>query len=164
MKNQEIAKIFNDISRFLRIDGVAFKPYAYEKAAVSLDALPEDVGEIYLRGGRKALEEISGIGKAMSDHIEEYLKKGKIKIHEEMKKKLPVKWDELLRVEGLGPKKVKVLYEKLGVKNLKDLEKAVKKHQIAPIFGFGEKTEKNIIQGLEFLKRDKGRSLFIGEF
>lgn len=157
MNNQELSKIFNDIARFLRMEGVAFKPYAYEKAAVSLESLGNDVKEIYLQGGKKALEEIPAIGKAMSEHIEEYVKTGKVKFYEEMKKKLPVQWDELLRVEGLGPKKVKILYDKLRVRNLKDLEKAVKKHTIAPIFGFGEKTEQNILQGLDFLKRDKGR-------
>ncbi len=159
MKNQEIAKIFYEIGRFLEIDGVAFKPYAYQKAAASLEGLKDDVGDIYRNGGRKALEEIPGIGKAMSDHIEEYLKTGKIKLYEEFKKGLPVQMDELLRVEGLGPKKIKVLYQKLGIKNIKDLEKAVKKHEIAPLFGFGETTEKNIIQGIEFVKQNKGRSL-----
>ncbi len=159
MKNQEIAKIFNDIARFLQIEGVAFKPYAYERAAASLEGLKDDVSKLYLQGGRRALEEIEGIGKAMSDHIEEYLKTGKIKIHEEFKKGLPVNMDELLRVEGLGPKKIKVLYEKLGVKNIKDLEKALKKHEIAPLFGFGETTEKNIAQGIAFVKQNKGRAL-----
>ncbi len=159
MKNQEIAKIFNDIARFLRMDNVAFKPYAYEKAALSLETLKDSVSEIYLQGGRKALEQIEGIGKAMSDHIEEYLKTGKIKLYEEFKKGLPVDMDGLLKIEGLGPKKIKVLYQKLGVKNIKDLERAVKKHQVAPLFGFGETTEKNIVQGLEFVKQNKGRLL-----
>ena len=95
----------------------------------------------------------------MADHIEEYLKTGKIKHYENYKKKLPIKIDELVRVEGMGFKKAKILYQKLGIKNLKDLEKAAKAHKIAPLFGFGEKTEKNILQGLEFLKRDKGRFL-----
>jgi len=67
--------------------------------------------------------------------------------------------EELTQVEGLGPKKVKVLYEKLKIRNLKDLEKAAKNHKIAPLFGFGEKTEKNILEGIEFLKRSKGRFL-----
>ncbi len=159
MINHEIAKIFNDIAMFLRIDGVAFKPYAYEKAAISLSDLKDDVRQIYLAGGRKALEEITGIGKAMSDHIEEYLKTGKIKFYEDFKKALPVKMDELVAVEGLGAKKVKVLYEQLGVRNLKDLERVAKKHQIAPLFGFGETTEKNILQGIEFLKTSRGRVL-----
>jgi DNA polymerase (family 10) len=159
MKNQELAKIFNDMARFLRMEGVAFKPYAYERAAISLETLAKDVGDIYREGGTKALMEISGIGKAIADHIEEYLKTGKIKIYETQKKKLPINLDELVKVEGMGAKKAKVLYQKLGVKNLKDLEKAAKSGKIAPLFGFGEKTEKNILQGLEFLKRDKGRFL-----
>jgi len=162
MKNQELAKIFNDMARFLEAEGVAFKPYAYERAALSLEALSKDVGDIYREGGVKALLEISGVGKAMADHIEEYIKTGKIKHYEDYKKKFPVKLDELLRVEGIGVKKIITLYQKLGIKNLKDLEKAAKKHKIAPLFGFGEKTEKNILQGLEFLKRDKGRFL-LGE-
>ncbi len=162
MKNQELAKIFNDIARFLKMQDVAFKPYAYEKAAISLESLEKDVSEIYRQGGVKALMEISGVGKAIADHIEEYLKTGKIKIYETEKKKLPINLDELVRVEGMGAKKAKILYQKLGVKNLKDLEKAAKAGKIAPLFGFGEKTEKNILQGLEFLKRDKGRFL-LGE-
>jgi len=159
MKNQELAKIFNDMARFLEMDGVAFKPYAYQRAALSLEALDKDVGDIYRAGGIKALLEIPGVGKAIADHIEEYLKTGKIKHYQDYKKKLPLNIDELIRVEGMGPKKAKLLYQKLGVKNVKDLEKAVKAHKVAPLFGFGEKTEKNIIQGIEFLKRDKGRFL-----
>lgn len=159
MRNQELAKIFNDMARFLKMEGVAFKPYAYERAALSLEALDRDVSEIYREGGTKALLEIPGVGKAIADHIEEYLKTGKVKNYEVFKKKLPINLDELTRVESLGVKKAKVLYQKLGVKNLKDLEKAAKAHKIAPLFGFGEKTEKNILQGLEFVKRDKGRFL-----
>ena len=159
MKNQEIAKIFYDIAKYLEMDGVAFKPYAYEKAGNSLEALEKDVKEIYNKGGLKSLMEISGVGKNIADHIEEYLKSGKIKVYEQLKKKLPLKIDELVKVEGMGPRKIKILYQKLGIKNLKDLEKAAKKHQIAPLFGFGQKTEDNILQGIEFLKRSKGRFL-----
>ena len=159
MRNQEIAKIFYNIAKYLQMDGVAFKPYAYEKAGNSLEALEKDVGEIYNKGGLKALMEIPGVGKNISDHIEEYLKSGKVKVYEQLKKKLPLNIDELVRVEGMGPRKVKILYQKLGVKNLKDLEKAAKKHQIAPLFGFGKKTEDNILQGIDFLKRSKGRFL-----
>ena len=62
--------------------------------------------------------------------------------------------NELMRVEGLGPKKIKILYQKLGIKNLKDLEKAAKSGEIAPLKGFGEKTEQNILEGIEFSKRE----------
>ena len=159
MKNQELSKIFFEIADYLDIEGVSFKPYAYRKVALSLDALKDDVGDIYRNGGVKALRGISGVGEGIAKAIEEYLKTGKIKHFEELKKKLPLKVDELLRVESLGPKKIKVLYNELGVKNLKDLGKVAKAHKIAPLFGFGEKTEANILQGLEFLKRSTGRFL-----
>ena len=162
MKNQELSKIFFEFANYLEIEGVSFKPYAYRKVALSLDSLKEDVGEIYRNGGIKALKKISGVGEGIAKAIEEYLKNGKIKHFQELKKKLPLKVEELLKVESLGPKKIKVLYQKLGVKNLKDLEKSAKARKIAPLFGFGEKTEKNILQGLEFLKQSKGRFL-LGE-
>jgi DNA polymerase (family 10) len=162
MKNQEIAKIFYEIADYLEMEGVKFKPYAYQKAAITLEGLEEDVEEIYKRGGLEALKKIPGVGESIALKIEEYLKTGKIKYYEEFKKKMPIDLEELIQVEGMGPKKAKVLYEKLGVKNLKDLEKAAREHKIAPLFGFGEKTEKNILEGVEFLKRSKGRFL-LGE-
>jgi len=162
MKNQEIAKIFYEIAFYLEMEGVSFKPYAYEKAAITLETLEEDVEEIYKRGGLGALKEIPGVGESIALKIEEYLKTGKIKYYEEFKKKIPVNLEEIIAVEGMGPKRAKVLYEKLGIKNLKDLEKAAKEHKIASLFGFGEKTEKNILEGIEFLKRSKGRFL-LGE-
>lgn len=159
MRNQELSKIFNDMARFLEMEGIAFKPHAFEKAAFSLESLEEDVDEIYKRGGVKALMEIPGVGKSIAGHIEEYLKTGKVRDYEKFKKRLPLKMNELIKVEGLGPRKIKVLYQKLGIHDLKTLEKAAKSHEVASLFGFGEKTEKNILQGLEFLKRDKGRFL-----
>jgi len=162
MKNQEIAKIFYEIADFLKMEEVDFKPFAYEKAAVMLESLEEDIEEIYKRGGKKALEKLPTIGKNMAEKIEEYLKTGKIKYWLELKKKTPVNIEELTAVEGLGPRKVKVLHQKLGIRNLKDLEKAARVHKIAPLFGFDEKTEKNILEGIKFLKRSKGRFL-LGE-
>jgi len=159
MKNQEITKIFYEIADYLEMEGVAFKSYAYQKAAITLETLEEDVEEIYKRGGLKALMEIPGVGESIALKIEEYLKTGKIKYYEEFKKKIPVNLEELMAVEGMGPKKAKVLYEKLGIRNLKELEKAARAHKIAPLFGFGEKTEKNILEGIEFVKRAKGRFL-----
>ena len=162
MKNQEIAQILYEIAHFLEMEGVAFKPYAYEKAALTLETLKEPIEEIYKKGGFKALKEIPGVGESIAEKIEEYLKTGKIKYYEQLKKKTPINIEELVAVEGLGPKKAKVLYQKLGIRNLKDLEKAAKEGKIAPLFGFGPKTEKNILEGIEFLKRSKGRFL-LGE-
>jgi len=161
-KNQELAKIFYEIADFLEMEGVKFKPYAYQKAAITLETLEKDVTEIYEKGGQKALLEIPGIGKSIAEKIEEYLKTGKIEYYLQLKAKTPVNIKELTQIEGLGPKRVKVLYEKLGIKNLKDLEKAAKEHKIKNLFGFDEKTERNILEGIEFLKASKGRFL-LGE-
>jgi len=162
MKNQEIAKIFYDIAIFLSIDNIAFKPQAYEKAALNIENLEENIEDVYKKGGKKALEDIPGVGKNIADCIEEYLKTGKIKYYKQLKNKLPVELDELMAIEGVGPKKIKVLYQKLRIKNLKDLEEAAKKHKISSLFSFGEKSEKNILEGIAFFKRSKGRFL-LGE-
>ena len=162
MSNQELAKIFYEIADYLEMEGAAFKPQAHRKAAAMIESLKGDIGAIYQKGGVEVLKEIPGVGEGLAKKIEEYIKTGKIRELARFKKKMPVDLDNIVRVEGMGVKKAKILYEKLGVKNLKDLEKAAKAHKIAPLFGFGEKTEKNILEGIEFLKRDKGRFL-LGE-
>lgn len=157
MVNQELAKILSDFARYYEMEGVAFKPQAYEKAALNLETLEEDASDIYKKEGLEGLKRIPGVGEGIAKKIEEYIKTGKIREYENFKKKLPINFGELTAVEGLGVRKAKVLYEKLGVKNLKDLERAAKGRKIAPLFGFGEKTEKNILEGIEFLKRSAGR-------
>jgi DNA polymerase (family 10) len=159
MRNEELAQIFYELANYLEMDEVAFKPYAYKKAAAVLESLEEDVTGIYKRGGLRALEKIPGVGKSIAEKIEEFLKTGKIGYYEAFKKRLPLDLEEIISVEGMGPKKAKVLYQKLGVRNLKTLEKAARVHKIASLFGFGGKTEKNILEGIEFLKRSKGRFL-----
>ncbi|MBW1917563.1 MAG: DNA polymerase/3'-5' exonuclease PolX [Deltaproteobacteria bacterium] len=162
MKNKEIAKIFYAIAEYLEMEGVAFKPYAYQKAAITLENLKDDVEELYHQGGLKAIKKIPGVGESIALKIEEYLKTGKIQYYEEFKQRLPIELDEIIAVEGLGPKKAKILYEQLGIRTLADLEAAAQAHQIAPLFGFGPKTEANILEAIEFVKRSKGRFL-LGE-
>jgi len=162
MKNQEVAKILYEIAGFLEMEEVAFKPTAYKRAALTLNMLSKSIEDIYKKDGLKGLEELSGIGKNIAEKIEEYLKTGQIKYYQKLKKKTPVEIEELTTIEGMGPIKVKVLYQKLGIRNLKDLEKAGKSHKIASLFGFGEKTEKNILEGIAFLRKSKGRFL-LGE-
>jgi len=179
MANRELAKIFNEIALYFEMDDVAFKPpargrgsskidvtrfrrQAYEKAAINLETLPEDVENIYKNGGREALEEIPGVGKNIADKIIEYIKVGKIEEYEKLKKKTPVSVDELISVEGIGPKGVSYLYKKLKIKNLKDLERAAKAGKIRNLPNFGKKKEQNILEGIEFVKRSKGRFL-LGE-
>ena len=162
MVNKELAKIFYEIANYLEMDRIPFKPFAWRKVAVVLEDMEEDVGDIYKKGGKDALEKIPGVGKSIAENIEEYLKTGKMRYYGRFKKKTPINLEELIAVEGLGPRRAKFLYQKIGVHNLKSLEKAAKSHKIAPLFSFGEKTEKNILEAIKFLKRSKGRFL-LGE-
>ncbi|HOA47420.1 MAG TPA: DNA polymerase/3'-5' exonuclease PolX [Candidatus Paceibacterota bacterium] len=162
MANQELAKILSEIALYLEMEDVPFKPQAYEKVAMILENLSEDVEEIYKRGGEKAIENIPSVGKSIADKIIEYIQTGKIQYYEDYKKRMPVKIEELTAVEGIGPKKVKALWQNLKIKDLKDLEKAAREHKIQTLFGFDKKSEKNILQAIEFLKKSKGRFL-LGE-
>ena len=157
MKNFEVVKVLSEIAIFLEMDEVQFKPRAYEKAARSIEALEEDVEEIYKKGGIKDLMEIPGVGRNIAGKIEELITTGKLKYYEELKKKVPVDLENLSRIEGLGPKKIKILWQKLKIKNIDDLEKAALAHKISKLLGFKEKTEQNIIKGIEFAKKSKGR-------
>ena len=157
MRNQEIAKILYEISEYLEMEDVAFKPRAYEKAAHSIEALEESVSEIYKKGGLKALDEIPAVGKNIAEKIEELIKTGHLKYYEKLKKKMPVEIDELIVVEGVGPKTIMKLYKHLGIKNLKNLERAARAGKIRDLEDFGEKTEENILQGIEFLKKSGNR-------
>lgn len=155
MKNQELAKIFYEIAQYLEMQDVAFKPQAYEKAALTLETLSGDVKEVFQKGGQKALEELSGVGESIAQKIVEYLKTGKVKEYEQLKKKMPVDIEELTKVEGIGPKAIRDLYKHLKIKNLKDLEEAARAGKIRGLPRFGLKTEQNILQGIEFLKKGK---------
>lgn len=159
VSNQEIAKVLSEIGEYLDMTGVAFKPRAYQKVAETVSGLQEEVSEIYRRGGLKALTEIPGVGASIADHIEELIKTGHLKYYEQLKKKTPVDLSTLTQVEGLGPRKIKTLYQKLGIKKLVDLEKAAKAGKIAKLEGFGPKSEENILKGIEFVKKSGGRHL-----
>lgn len=159
MKNQEIAKIFANLATYLYMDDVPFKPQAYERAAMALESLSTDVQDIYKKEGLQGLEAITGIGKGIASRIEEYVKTGKVGDYKEYKKNMPVNLEELLSVEGVGPKMVRDLYKHLKIKNLGDLEKAAKAGKIQKLPNFGERIEQNILESIAFVKRSHGRWL-----
>ncbi|MDP1718955.1 MAG: DNA polymerase/3'-5' exonuclease PolX [bacterium] len=159
ISNLEIAQVLYEIGEYLEMQGVAFKPRAYEKVAQTIESLEEPVVEIYRKGGLKAVEDIPGVGISIAEKIEELIKTGHLQYYEDLKKKTPVDLSALTKVEGLGPKKIKVLYQKLGIKNLADLEKAARAGKIGKLEGFGPKSEENILKGLEFAKKNGGRFL-----
>ena len=157
MNNDEVAKILYEISGYLEMDDVPFKPRAYKKAAYSVEALEGSVADIYKKEGLKGLDKIPAVGKNIAEKIEELVKTGHLKYYEKLKKKMPVDIRELTAVEGVGVKMIMKLYRRLGIKDLKDLEKAAKTGKIRDLEDFGKKTEENILQGIEFLKKSKGR-------
>lgn len=159
MRNQEIAAIFYEIADMLDIKSDNFKQRAYRFAARIIEELPEDLEKIWKRRG---LTDIQGIGKNIADKIEEYLKMGEISLHKRLKSEIPQGVLDMLRVPGMGPKKVGFLYREVGISSLEELEKAAKERRLRRLRGFGEKTEKNILKGIEMLKRTKGRML-LGE-
>ncbi len=141
---------------------VQFRARAYYRAADTIASLQENVIDIYSRQGVNGLLEIPAVGKAIASKIEEYLKGGKIQHLEELKAKVPIDIDELYGIEGIGPKTIKMFYDKLQIKNLADLEKAATEGKLKTLPGFTEKKEQDIFKRIEFFKRGKGR-LIIGE-
>ena len=150
------------MSLLLEMQDVQFKPRAYEKASLGIGALDEDVGEIYKKGGLKALMTIPDVGPGIAERIEEYLKTRHIKDYGALKKKMPVDLEGLKHIEGLGPKKIKLLWQKLKIRTVADLEKAARAGKVRGIPTFGAKTEENILKGIEFIKKAGGRFL-LGE-
>jgi len=162
MKNIEIAQALTEMSGYLEVLDVPFKPRAYARAAGAIEAFNEEIVDVYKRGGLRELEKISGVGRGIGEKIEELLHTGKIKELEQMKKKLPIQLNELSAVEGVGPKAIKVFYKILGVKTVADLEQAAQMHKISKLPHFGKKSEDKILNGIEFLKKNTGRML-LGE-
>ncbi|KYH27412.1 phosphatase YcdX [Halalkalicoccus paucihalophilus] len=157
-RNAEIAALLYEYADLLEARDVEYKPNTYRRAAESIQEHPTAIEDL-AADGTEAVEEIDGVGAAISAKVIEYVETGEIEELEEERSKLPVAMDELTSVEGVGPKTVGTLYEELGVENLADLEEAASAGQIREIKGFGPKTEENILGGLEFARKASEREL-----
>ncbi|MHA1267474.1 MAG: DNA polymerase/3'-5' exonuclease PolX [Candidatus Helarchaeota archaeon] len=150
MRNQEIADIFNEIADILEVQGeIQWKYLAYRRAARTIEGLSENIAEVI---GKKKLP---GIGKAIEEKIRELITTGKLEYYEKIRKQIPPIVLEMTRIPDVGPKTAKLIYEKLKIQSLKDLEKAAQSHRIQRIKGIGPKTEKAILKGLAELKKPK---------
>lgn len=153
--NNEIAKIFNQIADILEISSESlFRIRAYRNAARSIEALTEDVAQIIERG---ELENIPAVGKDLAGKISDFVKTGKIEFFERLKKQTPAALLELIKIPGIGPKTAKLLVEKAKIKDIGDLEKKLKAHKLSALPGVGEKTQENILKGIQLLKRARER-------
>lgn len=151
MKNREIAEIFENVADMLAIRGDNFhRVLAYRKAAESIRDLGRDINDVYAEG---ALQEIPGIGKTLASKIEEMLETEELEFYERLAEEIPPSLVELLRVEGLGPKRVKAIYDALGITTLESLKEAAEAGQLAQLSGMGQKTEENVLKAIETLER-----------
>ncbi|HLD10625.1 MAG TPA: PHP domain-containing protein, partial [Candidatus Nanoarchaeia archaeon] len=149
MKNQLIAKIFYNIADLLDLQSIPFKPRAYRRAALAIESLGEDIDLI------KDLRSIPGVGEHLEKKIIEILKTGRLKYYERLKRETPIDIESLNNIQGLGPKRIKLLYTKYKLKNIQDLKKLIKQHKIKELIG--EKTEKNLEESIDFArKKTKG--------
>ncbi|MDD5729889.1 MAG: helix-hairpin-helix domain-containing protein, partial [Candidatus Omnitrophica bacterium] len=155
MKNSLVAEIFGDIARILEIKGEnVFRVRAYERAALNIESLPEDIEKIVSEG---RLGEVPGIGRDLSDKINEIVKTGKLRFFEGLKKTIPEGLLELLNIPSVGPKTAKLLYEQLHIKSISDLEAAIGGNKLQGLAGIKEKTIENIQKGIELVKKGKER-------
>jgi DNA polymerase (family 10) len=162
LKNFEIARILHEIAIYQEMKGEKFKPRAYEKAALYIGSLNDDLGIIYKKGGIKALMQLPGIGKSIAEKLIELIQTDELTYYEQLKRQIPVDLTTLSSIEGMGPKKVKVLYEKLGITNIEELEKAIRERKVRALQGFGETSEQKILKGIEFHKKSHGGRFILG--
>jgi DNA polymerase (family 10) len=156
VSNKQVAAIFYEIAEILEIRSVKFKPVAYRRAAHVIETLEEDINSISERG---ELEEIPGVGSNLAAKIREILGTGKLAYLESLKQETPEGILKLAEIGGIGPKKALVLSRELGITDREKLEEAAKAGKIRSLPGFGEKSEKNILQSIHAMKSTGTRFL-----
>ena len=148
MQNPDIARLFDEVADLLEIqDANPFRVRAYRNAARTIRDFPEPLADL-VRAGTKDLTDIAGIGDDLAEKITEIATKGELALRKQLAAKLPAGLLDLLRIPGLGPKRVKLLYKKLKVKSASDLSKALDQGKIQKLKGFGPKIEEKMRAGL----------------
>jgi len=151
MDKNQVAEILDEMGTLLEIKGAnPFRCRAFHNASVNIASLTEDLREL---ASTDRLTEIPGIGKGIAQIIRELVESSKSKEYEDLKQSLPPGLPELVKVPGLGPKRVKLLFEKLNIDSLTALEQAAMTHQLAEVPGFGKKSEENILKGIARLTK-----------
>jgi len=156
MSNREVADVFQLVADLLQIKGeIIYKVLAYRKASDSILDLGRDINVVWREG---KLTDVPGIGKAISEKIDELLSTGELQFLEKIKKEVPVSLAEVLEVPDLGPKKVALFWKEAGISDLAGLEAATRAGELRSLSGMGPKSEAKILAGIESLSRRTGRT------
>ena len=148
MQNPDIARLFDEVADLLEIqDANPFRVRAYRNAARTIRDFPEPITDL-VRAGTKDLTDIAGIGDDLAEKITEIVTTGELPLRKQLASKLPAGLLDLLRIPGLGPKRVKLLYKKLKVKSAADLATALDKGRVQKLKGFGPKMEEKMRAGI----------------
>ncbi len=153
--NSQISTIFEQIADLLEIKGAnVFRVRAYRNGAQSIANLSTNLSDMVKE--ETDLTELSGIGDDLAAKIEEIIETGECSFLEELKQELSPGLLDILAIPKLGPKRVKAIYDELGIDDVEQLEAAAEKNQIQELSGFGKKTEENILAGIQENKQKKG--------
>jgi DNA polymerase (family 10) len=156
VSNADVARLFSRYATLLEIEGAnVFRVRAYQNAARRIEGLGRSVADM-VRGGED-LTELEGIGEDLAGKIQAIVRTGRLAVLDELERRMPTALVELTTVPGLGPKRVKALYDALDVRGLEDLERAARGGRIAGLRGFGAKTVERILQAIEARRGAAGR-------
>lgn len=158
MDNKTIAAVFNETADLMEINGDdPFRIRSYRRAAEMLEGLPQQVSD--LAGDLKKLLEIPGIGKGMAANIQELTQAGKLQLHLDLLQKYRPSMLELLRIQGLGPKTIALIWSAFQVSDLAGVEKLARESKLRTLPRMSEKSEQKILKAIEDYRRISGRFL-----
>jgi DNA polymerase (family 10) len=148
MTNADIARIFDEIADLLEMKGEnQFKIRAYRQAARTIKKLPSEVEQMVRNGD--SLQDIPGVGEAIAKKIEDLVKTGHVKVHDELRAEFPQGILDILAIPGVGTRTAFRLYTELGVKSVAELEQAIREGRVAGMQRMGEKAAQRILQQIE---------------
>ncbi|HLM10554.1 MAG TPA: DNA polymerase/3'-5' exonuclease PolX [Thermoleophilaceae bacterium] len=146
MRNAEIADAFDELASLYELDGaVVYRVVAYRNAAKAIREAGVSVAEL-TRQGR--VTDLAGVGKTIEEKIHALLDTGSIPSADKLKARVPAGLIEITRIPGLGPKRARALYERLGIRSIADLHTAAEEGRLKDVAGFGEKAEENVLAAL----------------
>jgi DNA polymerase (family 10) len=157
LTNGQLAQVFHDIGDLLEVKGeLVFKTVAYHRAADAIGRSPVEVSRAYREGHPP---DIAGVGKAISDKIAELALTGRSEYREKLLAEFPTSLLEMLRLPGVGPKTVRLIYNELAVKTVDELRVAAESGRVRSLRGLSERTEQLILEGIARLEHSQRRML-----